>query len=107
MSKLLIDNLKNAEIIKKPFKHTLFKLFDLETNNKLVKNFIEIMQEKKLKNKGKLSKSRFMIILKGDNLNGINYKEGKYDRRLYRSKKYVVLFLIFFFLKILSINFSI
>lgn len=79
MSKLLIDNLKNAEIIKKPFKHTLFKLFDLETNNKLVKNFIEIMQEKKLKNKGKLSKSRFMIILKGDNLNGINYKEGKYD----------------------------
>jgi len=79
MSKLLIDNLKNAEIIKKPFEHSLFKLFGLETNNKLVKNFNEIMQKKKLRNKGKLSKSRFMILLKGDNLNGIDYKEGKYD----------------------------
>lgn len=80
MSKLLIDNLKNAEIIKKPFKHTLLKLFDLETNNKLVKNFIEI--NKYFKKDKKLSPSRFMIRLEGDSTNGINFKKYEFLKNI-------------------------
>lgn len=71
MEGILLDNLINAKIIRKPYKHTTFHLFTKELCDKLIKNFYEI--NKYLNTKNGLSKSRFMLDVEGDTTNGINY----------------------------------
>jgi hypothetical protein len=72
MEGILVDNLVNAEIIKKPYKHTLFQLFSKELCDQLIKNYYEINQY--LSSKKGLSQSRFMLDVEGDTINGINYR---------------------------------
>ena len=73
MNGLLLENLKNAKIINKPYQHTIFKLFTQELNDKLIKNFYQIINY--LNKKKGLSESRFILDIEGDTTNGINYNK--------------------------------
>lgn len=71
MEGVLVENQKNAEIIKEPYDHTLFQLFSKDMCDKLIQNFYEI--NKYLDQKKNLSTSRFMLDVEGDTVNGIQF----------------------------------
>ena len=73
MNNLLIKNLEKAEIISIPYNHSLLKLFTQETNDILIENFYQIIDN--FKNLNGLSSSRFMIHLYGDLNNGIDFNK--------------------------------
>lgn len=81
MKGVLLNNLINAEINKDPFDHTCFQLFDKKLCNKLIKNFYEINDY--LKNKNKLSTSRFMIDIEGNTIDGIQYNNYPFLKNIY------------------------
>ena len=59
-----------------PFKYSTYKLFDDKLCFNLIENFKII--ENQFKNIKGLSKSRIMITIEGDTLNGINYDKYEY-----------------------------
>lgn len=76
MEGIFLENLINAEIIKKPYKHTTFQLFSKELCDKLIENFYLI--NKYLSSKKDLSQSRFMLEVEGDTINGLNYNKHQF-----------------------------
>ena len=80
MKGILLNNLINAKINEEPYKHTTFQLFDKDLNDKLIKNFYEV--QKHLHTKSGLSSSRFMLEIKGDTKNGINFEKYSFLKKI-------------------------